>query len=360
LVKIKEDKIQIDNVIPANIKGAPRPSLSWALQNLHRKMFYANLLKQDYLHRRYYKEADVVISIGGDNFSDDYGSPERFFRTLDVAKKYGAKTVIWGASIGPFSPVEAEREWTEYLRGIDLITVREDKTVEYLTDLGISTNVQRVCDPAFLLLAVKPKIPIPFENANDMKIGIGMSALVHRYQFMERYLDTFIGLIEYLVHKYTGEIVLVPHVIEDKITRNDYAVCQEIARRLDGKCNCYVLPKTLNACEMKYCISNCDYFIGARTHSTIASLSSFVPTISVGYSVKAWGINRDLLGCDDYVVDIQSINTEILIDRFERLREHRGEIVRRLHMSVPRARENANRAGKYLLSMITGDNRCRR
>lgn len=360
LVKIKEGGIRIDHVVPAHINGACKPSMTWVWQTLHRKMLYADLLKQDYLHRQHYKEADVVISIGGDNFSVDYGSPEPFFRTLDAARKYGAKTVIWGASIGPFSPVEAERAWAEYLRGVDLITVREDRTVEYLASLGVSTNVQRVSDPAFLLPAVKPKIPTPFEDCDSMKVGIGMSALMHRYGIMQQYLDASTGLIEHLAANYTSEIVLVPHVIQDKTTRNDFAACQEIARRVSDKCPCYVLPKTLNACEMKYCISDCDYFIGARTHSTIASLSSFVPTISVGYSIKAWGINRDLLGCDDYVVDIQSISTEVLVDRFERLREQREEIVRRLQVSVPRAKQNADRAGEHLLSLVTGDNGCRR
>jgi len=360
LAKIKEDGILIDHVIPANIKGAPRPSLSWAWQTLHRKMLYADLLKQDYLHRQHYKEANVVISIGGDNFSDDYGSPEPFFRTLDAARKYGAKTVIWGASIGPFSPIEAERKWAEYLRGVDLITVREDRTVEYLASLGVSTNVKRVSDPAFLLPAVKPKIPTPFEDSDGMKVGIGMSALMHRYQVMEQYLDASISLIEHLAAKYNGKIVLVPHVIQDKTTRNDFAVCQEITRRVSDKCQCYVLPKTLNACEMKYCISNCDYFIGARTHSTIASLSSCIPTISVGYSVKAWGINQDLLECDDYVIDMQSLSSDVLIRKFEQLREQRDKIVRRLQVSVPQAKENARRAGQYLLSTIDGDNTCRR
>ena len=37
-------------------------------------------------------------------------------------------------------------------------------------------------------------------------------------------------------------------------------------------------------------------FVGARTHATIAAYSSAVPTLTIGYSVKARGIARDLYG----------------------------------------------------------------
>ena len=57
-----------------------------------------------------------------------------------------------------------------------------------------------------------------------------------------------------------------------------------------------VLPEGLNASEIKWIISQCSAFIGARTHSTIAALSSSVPTISLGYSLKAKGINEDIFG----------------------------------------------------------------
>jgi len=353
-LKIREAGVRVDNVLPAHLNGARKPSLYWAWQALHRRALWADFSKNDYRYRKHYKETDVVISIGGDNFSDDYGSPEPFFRMLDSARSCGAKTVIWGASVGPFRPPEAERKWVEYLKRINLITVREDRTVEYLANLGVTNNVQRVCDPAFLLPASEPKIPIAFDGSGHMTVGIGMSGLAHKYGIMEQYLNAFVGFIRHITTRHGVQIMLVPHVVREKATQNDLAVCQELGRRVNGTCRWYVLPETLNACEMKWCIAKCDYFIGARTHSTIASLSSCVPTISVGYSIKARGINRDLLGCEDYVVDIKTIAAKSLIDKFEQLRENRENIIRRLHVSMPRARENAERGGQYLLALVGG------
>ncbi len=357
---VREGNIRIDSVIPANPDGPRKPSMSWAWQGLCRRTLCRGLSRSDYLHRRYYKQADVVLSVGGDNFSDDYGSPERFFRTLDVAGRCGAKTVIWGASVGPFRPPAAERTWAEYMKKVDLITAREDTTVEYLANLGVTENVQRVCDPAFLLAPVEPKVPVDLGASNRMKVGLGMSALMDKYGTMRQYLDACVGFIESLVARHDAEILLVPHVIQEAQMRDDFAVCEQIARLARANSRCHVLPKTLNANELKHCIAKCHYFVGARTHSTIASLSSLVPTISIGYSVKAWGINHDLLGCDDYVVDINGIDSQVLIATFERLHEQRGQIVARLEASVPQAKAKAQRGADHLLSLICGADTCPR
>ena len=48
--------------------------------------------------------------------------------------------------------------------------------------------------------------------------------------------------------------------------------------------------------ELKGFIARCRFFVGARTHATIAAYSSCIPTFSVGYSIKAKGIAQDIFG----------------------------------------------------------------
>ena len=53
----------------------------------------------------------------------------------------------------------------------------------------------------------------------------------------------------------------------------------------------------------------CSFFVGARTHSTIAAYSSGVPTLVIGYSVKSRGIATDLFGTyENYVLPVQEIS----------------------------------------------------
>ncbi len=57
----------------------------------------------------------------------------------------------------------------------------------------------------------------------------------------------------------------------------------------------------------------------ARTHATIAAYSSCVPTLVVGYSIKARGIAKDLFGTDEgYVLPVQALaKKEDLVNAFD-------------------------------------------
>ena len=90
--------------------------------------------------------------------------------------------------------------------------------------------------------------------------------------------------------------------------------------------------------QLKYIISKCECFVGARTHATIAAYSTGVPTLVVGYSVKARGIAKDLFGTEqDYVLPVQSLTNEDqllngfkwLLDKKESIHNHLETILKK-------------------------------
>ena len=58
----------------------------------------------------------------------------------------------------------------------------------------------------------------------------------------------------------------------------------------------FLLPDRLNAMQYKGYVKRLSGLVAARTHVSIAAYSTFVPTLVIGYSVKARGIARDLFG----------------------------------------------------------------
>jgi colanic acid/amylovoran biosynthesis protein len=84
----------------------------------------------------------------------------------------------------------------------------------------------------------------------------------------------------------------------------------------------------LNCSELKYIISKCRFLIAARTHASIAAYSTCVPTLVVGYSVKAKGIAKDIFGTDDnYVIPVQSLKENgDLIKAFKWIQENEDKI----------------------------------
>jgi polysaccharide pyruvyl transferase WcaK-like protein len=107
--------------------------------------------------------------------------------------------------------------------------------------------------------------------------------------------------------------------------------------------------------QIKYIISKCRAFIGARTHATIAAYSSCVPTLVVGYSVKARGIAKDLFGTQEhYVLPVQTLSdSEELIAAYDWMMQNEQEIRTRLQTIMPDYCTRAVQAGEELRRLWT-------
>ena len=102
-----------------------------------------------------------------------------------------------------------------------------------------------------------------------------------------------------------------------------------------------------NCTQLKDVISRCEVFVGARTHATIAAYSTCVPTLVVGYSVKARGIAKDLFGTDEnYVLPVQELKEESdLWNSFQWVYQRRDDIRKHLQEMMPDYIEQAASAG---------------
>ena len=130
------------------------------------------------------------------------------------------------------------------------------------------------------------------------------------------------------------KILLIPHVVWR--SNDDRVVLRDLYERYAQTESVY-LVEDCNCEKLKGYISKCRFFVGARTHSTIAAYSSCIPTIVVGYSVKAKGIAKDLFGTtDDYVVPVQTLEKDdTLADAFEWLLDNETQIRAHLCKIMP-------------------------
>ena len=143
------------------------------------------------------------------------------------------------------------------------------------------------------------------------------------------------------------KIALIPHVVweavdDRKILTSFYEKYKESGRvLLVDDCNCE---------ELKGYISKCKFFIGARTHATIAAYSSCVPTLVVGYSVKARGIAQDLFGTwENYVLPAQELkDKDELSNTFKWLQENESKIKGKLEEFIPQYQERIYNGVKAL------------
>lgn len=273
------------------------------------------------------KQTDVALSVGGDNYC--YGGTGIYAYLNQAYKKRGVKTILWGCSIEP--DVVAQKEVAEDLARYDLIVARESITYEAVKRIQKNTILSP--DPAFFM---EPKECFLDDRLHTGGL-IGVNASPHILKCESESgmaYENYKHLIQHILSETDVTIALIPHVVW--ASNDDRKVLRQLYDDFDENPR-LVLVEDHTAPELKYIISKCSFFVGARTHATIAAYSSRVPTLVVGYSVKARGIARDLFGTEDgYVLPVQDLQQpEQLTKAFCELYEKRSQIAAHLNEIMP-------------------------
>lgn len=252
--------------------------------------------------------ADFAFSIGGDNYC--YGVPTFIYLINKELRKRNVKTILWGCSVEPDA---IQGEMLEDLKGYTHIFARESLTYEAMKAKGIE-QVSLFPDPAFLLERKDLLLPEGFQEGNT--VGINVSPMVIGLEKEKGVtLQNYIELMKYIIKNTDMQIALIPHVVW---SHNDDRIPLQLLYNQFKDTGRVCLIGDHSAEELKGYIARCRFMVVARTHASIAAYSEQVPTLVVGYSVKARGIAKDLFGTDEnYVIPVQSFKqNRDLLDSF--------------------------------------------
>lgn len=304
------------------------------------------LMRNDYRYtyfehkdlRQMVRPGDICMSIGGDNYCYPGTDILGYYNRMLQARR--ARTVLWGCSIDPELITTAVKK---DLMRYDLITVRDSLTYEGLIRKGISQNVILCADPAFLLDTIHVDLGCGFRKENT--IGINVSPLVIKMDSMV--WENYINLIRYILNETKDNILLIPHVV--KPDTDDRIVLSRIKEEYNSNPR-IALIDDCNCMKLKGYISQCRMFVGARTHSVIAAYSSCVPTLAVGYSIKAKGIAKDIFGSyEQYVLPIDEMKESMaLVNAYRKIYESSAEIEDYLEQVMPSYKQKATKAADAL------------
>lgn len=289
---------------------------------------------------------DVAFSIGGDNYC--YSKPYGLFGIDKGIKKSKRPLVFWGCSIEPTS---IDDEMLKDLELFDLITTRESITYDFLIERGLTQNTKLYPDPAFTLEPQYVKIPFAIDRLNV--VGINISPLIQEFDNSENITyKNYDYLINYIINKTDMTVLLIPHVYCP--TTNDLESLTTLYNTYKDTGRVFIINDKCNCSQLKYMISKCKFFIAARTHASIAAYSSCIPTLVVGYSVKAKGIARDIFGTyENYVIPVQSLyNEDDLTKAFQWLCDYENDIRTHLQQFMPLYIEKAWQAGEEVKKLI--------
>ena len=340
--KPETDRIitKLDGVFDGSSSTIKKYSYDWLVSSLKVKLFkdesYA-FSKMEENTIKHIKDMDVFLSVGGDNYC--YGDQPALYEIDKKVKEQGKKLVLWGCSIGE---EDLSEQTLEDLKLFDLILARETLTYNMLQRAGL-TNVKLCADPAFTMEKEELELPKGWQEGNT--VGLNFSPLV--WERNKESQAAVRDLINHILETTDMTIALTPHVIIEG--NNDYEILHHYFNEFKHTGRVILLPDHLTAPQYKGYIARMRFFIGARTHATIAAYSNCVPTLVLGYSVKSKGIAKDLFGEEKLVLDINDIsNSQKLIGSFDEMVREEEAIKDTLQQSVPKIKNMSYKAVEYL------------
>jgi polysaccharide pyruvyl transferase WcaK-like protein len=309
--------------------------------------------------------ADLVLDVsGGDSFTDLYGGAR--FRNIvapkEIALDLGRRLVMLPQTYGPFRSRSSRDTARRLIERASLAYARDPDSFARLQDL-----LGGAFDPARHRLGVDLAFGLPVHAPKELEpgvaatlasrdqsplIGLNVSGLLsnHQQQASSRFslLGDYRSLMRRLMMRLLDEtdarILMVPHVhaprghyesdLDASLALRE-SLPDSYASTVDDRVA--VVTEPLDACELKWLISQCDWFCGTRMHATIAAVSSGVPTAALAYSLKTRGVFKT---CEagDSVVDLREQEEDEVLEQLINLWRCREESASQLARSLPRVR----------------------
>lgn len=274
------------------------------------------------------KKADIVLAVSGE-VPNDISLFSQFFRFLE-AKLFKKKFVVYGCSLGPFKSFIAVFVARIFYNHIEALLVRESATMRYLKKIGVK-NALLTSDHTFLLTSRKnPRLEKLKEKAGRF-VGISVKH-VYFYQ-CAKYKKEIGELIKYISGVLGMSVILIPHSREDVLP-------SEIIYNENKRLNSYIVRGDYLPTELKWLISQADFFIGSRIHACIAALSSKIPLlVYIPYSDhRSVGFMSEF-GMKNVIVD--PFLKKDLVYEFQKNYKIKDEIIQKISRQLPKIKKRA-------------------
>ncbi|NML56929.1 polysaccharide pyruvyl transferase family protein [Chryseobacterium cheonjiense] len=297
-----------------------------------------------------------TIFVKGGGFIHAYGEKTApylmwyFLFYVRLAKALGKKVVFLPNSYGPFIGLTVEKQVRSVFGKLDLVYARENVSAQSLGQL-MGKKIPVEMDLGFFLEKGSQeeaiKILDKYNLSKDDKI-VGVTIRPWRFPGLsnpealyQKYINSVADLTKHLLAK-GYKVALCNQSLGPNSHEDDRNAINDLLAKVKDP-NMIWINENLSCDILKAVYSNFYFFVGTRFHSIIFSLTSLVPSIAIGYGGnKAKGIMGDF-SLNNYVVQIQDVQSDLLIDMFDKAISEYDTIKNQLNRSMGLVAESRNR-----------------
>lgn len=290
------------------------------------------------------ESADAVFVKGG-GFLHSYGSVTDpyfiYYLTYHIrlAVALGKKVIVLPNSVGPLKNSSAKKITTDCLRSCSLVTLRENISKQILDGLGVKSILYP--DLGFFLTPTDCDME-GYLKTNGVPVDkkkVVITLRPYRFQgfadpmtLFNNYIESVTGFVVFLIGK-GFHVTFMAHTLGPSAHENDSLAIKEVMKHLNKELLSnvtFIEDYNLNCRDVEKIYSYYDYMIGTRFHSVIFSLNVNVPSIAIAYGGnKGKGI-MNVLGNDDFSIDMDKISYDALVEKFEKLDSERDAYLENL------------------------------
>jgi|GEM_PF-2588208 len=256
--------------------------------------------KNPYCHM--INEFDLVCDIRGISQTDFFGNGFKSYigenMLLGVSNILGKKTAKLTQDMGPFNKYSNRKSAQYFFNKYDLVISRGIVTKELLNEIGVSKNVIVKPDSAFLMdysnenaladvfksyalnkgkyILIAPSKQIDKRSKKNQKTG------------NSEYIEETASLINKILQNYADfDIVLLPNErLKNSKGTDDLTVAKQLKSLSINSDKIKIISEDFDAFTLKGIISNAHICISSRYHTTVASISTCVPVVVIGWGYK--------------------------------------------------------------------------
>lgn len=322
----------------------------------------AKILVNERISQEYIK-SDVIIDLSGISFTDYFGRASAIGPSLNIlrCKLLKKPIVIYSQAMGPFESKLNKFLARIFLNRVDLLVARGEITKRYLQEIGITKQIHVLADSAFLLPSAPQKrmdeilSNESLNESNEKFIGISVNYNIYKWCESENAINKYVSLIVKIVDHLTdtfknARIIFVPHEITPD-GYDDMLVMKEVYQKVKDKHKINMIEKEYSPEELKGIIGQCEFFIGSRFHTIIASTSMCIPTVVIAWSHKYYEV-MEMLGQERYVCNYKTTDFDEVLLKINDMIENEKEIKKELGTKIELAKKSALFNGELVRDML--------
>lgn len=294
--------------------------------------------------------AHLLISGGGGLLQDvtSVRSLAYYLGIIGLAQRFGKPTMLYANSFGPIRTRAGRRLARDIVNRMDLVTVRDELSLQELAALGISRPpAYLTADPALALESPGPGPGKQVLAREGIPEGPGPLVVIslRNWRGTDRYLEAVARTGDYLAHAYDSRVLFLPLQWDQ-----DYHVALRVKDLMNHPS--YIMKRGCLPGELLSLTGMAHLVIGMRLHSLIFAAVSRVPMVGIIYDPKVRGflqqVDQPAAG-EAETLEFNDLRRAV-DDAFHR----HSELTRSLDERLPPLRELALRNAELAAALLHG------